>query len=271
MISPFVDIRFCSRGTRKWLKSLEAAAESKYADFKPGDLDRYCVIDFNHYRGKDGEIVVKELAIITKPEFFPFHWVFLPPYYSDEFDDAMLIEQLEMWKSFMRYDYDEGNTPYSQLDGILEDIGKKYDKIFFSEYGDNNIVKDCNDFLASKTKTPIYDFSSLYQLIRYCEVLRDPDQTKYLPYKYPAYRHNRYKSIRYRYADVCPEHEKKYAHQCPKARCNYKYSIIRSHEKSICVGTAKVRVYLHKSSNDTEEGTSTSTTEAVEIQEEVKE
>src|SRR5438270_13284509 len=89
------------------------------------DEDAFCVIEFSSYTGKNGELVVKELAICAPESNRQQCWIFQPPHITYN-----SIDELNETKSDVEYEWKSGYTPYDLLSSILINVTSEYSTIF---------------------------------------------------------------------------------------------------------------------------------------------
>jgi hypothetical protein len=175
----------------------------------------YCVVDFSVYRGLNGTLIIKELAIACLPDYRRQHWVFEPPYPESVLDNAAVKENRK-WSERVKYEWSEGYVPYSRLTDILNKITEPFEgRIYIHGATRCNLV-------ASHIKRPVLNFKTLYSWVSFGMSI------------------SALYSEMFQYASPCLKHTTTTQRFCAKARCSHMADVIRKYFPSVVKGRALV-------------------------------
>ena len=189
--------------------------------------NKFCIVEFDYYRGNDGNIVVKELAIVFLPELRRQHWVFLPPVDEEgkplELDSNVKFQNEQKRKmTYMAYGYYDGDVPQENLPSMLNELLSLNGNIVVFVNGNLK-----SKFIASQIQRPVYNFQKLVENVSFNRDLNGDES---------------YYDYNYKYASVCLKHSETNRNNCPKACCTYFYSMIKKYKVSIIKGLAKIQL-----------------------------
>lgn len=183
------------------------------------DMRHYAVIDFNTYRGLNGERVVKELSLVGMPDRSCQHWVFAPPYSFATLPLTTQKQNRDM-QSKIQYSWDEGEVAYDHLKSVLKGSLISYDTIYIQGQCRSNLI-------ANMIGRSVTNIRPLYDWYKYgCKISENGNFHPYINYWDPT----------------CMRHTKQTRFYCPKARCMNITSVVSEYLKAICRGIAGVEI-----------------------------